>query len=42
MKPHYFLSKELYNSNQSINDEIVKQINDTLIELKNILIEKNC
>ena len=29
-----FLVKELYNSNQNINDEIVKHINDTLIELK--------
>ena len=40
MKPHYFLAKELYNSDQNINDEIVKQINDALIELKKILIEK--
>ena len=29
-----FLAKELYNSNQNINDEIVKHINDALIELK--------
>ena len=28
------LAKELYNSNQIINDEIVKHINDALIELK--------
>ena len=29
-----FLSKELYNSNQIINDEIVKHINDILIKFK--------
>ena len=29
-----FLAKELYNSNQNLNDEIVKHINDALIELK--------
>ena len=29
-----FLAQELYNSNQNINDEIVKHINDLLIELK--------
>ena len=29
-----FLAKELYNSNQIRNDEIVKRINDALIELK--------
>ena len=29
-----FLAKELYNSNQIINDEIVKHINDALIEFK--------
>ena len=29
-----FLAKELYNSNQNINDEIVKHINDPLTELK--------
>ena len=29
------LAKELYNSNQNINNEIVKQINDSLTELKN-------
>ena len=28
------LGKELYNSNQNANDEIVKHINDALIELK--------
>ena len=28
------LAQELYNSNQNINDEIVKHINDLLIELK--------
>ena len=37
---HIFLSysiifsKELYNSNQNVNDENVKHINDVLIELK--------
>ena len=29
-----FLAKELYNSIQNKNDEVVKNINDTLIELK--------
>ena len=29
-----FLAKELYNSNQRTNDEIVKHINSALIELK--------
>ena len=29
-----FLAKEFYNSNQNINDEVVKHINDSLIELK--------
>ena len=29
-----FLAKELCNSNQSVNDKIVKDINDSLIELK--------
>ena len=29
-----FLAKELYNSNQNVNDEILKDINDSLIELK--------
>ena len=29
-----FLAKDLYSSNQTINDEIVKHINDALIELK--------
>ena len=29
-----FLAKELYNSNQNINYEFVKHINDALIELK--------
>ena len=29
-----FLAKELYNSNQHVNYEIVKHINDALIELK--------
>ena len=33
MKTLLFLAKELYNSNQNINDEIVKHINDALIEL---------
>ena len=28
------LAKEFYNSNQTINDEIVKHINDALVELK--------
>ena len=28
-----FLAKELYNSNQNTNDEIVKHINGALIEL---------
>ena len=30
----FFLAKESYISNQNINDEIVKHINDALIELK--------
>ena len=30
-----FLANKLYNSNQNVNDEIVKHINDGLIELKN-------
>ena len=29
-----FLAKELYNSNQNVNDEIGKDINDSLIEFK--------
>ena len=29
-----FLAKELYNSNENVNDEIVKDVNDSLIELK--------
>ena len=29
-----FLAKELYNSNQYVNDETAKDINDALIELK--------
>ena len=29
-----FLAKELYNTNQNVNDKIVKHINDALIELK--------
>ena len=29
-----FLAKELYNSNQNVNNEIVKHINDVLIALK--------
>ena len=29
-----FLAKELYNSNQYGNDQVVKDINDLLIELK--------
>ena len=33
MKTPLFLAKELYNSNQNINDEIVKHVNDALIEL---------
>ena len=28
-----FLAKELHNSNQKVNDEIVENINDSLIEL---------
>ena len=28
------MAKELYNSNQTINDDILKHINDALIELK--------
>ena len=31
---HWFLLKEPYNSNQNVNDEILKHINDGLIELK--------
>ena len=33
-----FLAKELYSSNQNESNEIVKHINDSLIEFKNILI----
>ena len=33
-----FLAKELYDSNQNMNDEIVKHINDALTELKKIII----
>ena len=33
-----FLAKISYNINQIINDEIVKHINNALIELKKILI----
>ena len=29
-----FLANGLYNSNLNVNDEIVKCVNDTLIELK--------
>ena len=29
-----FLAKKLYNTNQNVNDKIVKHINDALIELK--------
>ena len=29
-----FLAKALYNSDQNVNDEIAKDINDPLIELK--------
>ena len=29
-----FLAKASYNSNQNVNDEIAKDINDPLIELK--------
>ena len=29
-----FLAKEFYNTNQNVNDEIVKHINDALIKLK--------
>ena len=29
-----FLAKELYNSNQNVNDEMVKHSNDALIEFK--------
>ena len=33
-KEYFFIIKELCNSDQTINDEIVKDINDALIELK--------
>ena len=36
-----FLAKELYNSSQNVNDEVVKDINYSLIELKNINTKKN-
>ena len=35
-----FLAKELYNSSQNVNDEVVKDINYSLIELKNINTKK--
>ena len=36
-----FLAKELYNSNENVNDdEILKHINNALIKLKTILIKK--
>ena len=35
-----FLAKELHNSNQNINNEIVKHINDALTEWKKTLIKK--
>ena len=35
-----FLAKELYNSNRNVNNEILKHINDALIEFKKILIQK--
>ena len=35
-----FLAKELYNSNQRTNDEIVKHINSALIELKKNIYRK--
>ena len=34
------LAKELYNSNQNINDETVKHINDAFIELKKYINKK--
>ena len=34
------MAKELYNSNQTINDDILKHINDALIELKRDINEK--
>ena len=33
-KEYFFIIKKLCNSDQTINDEIVKDINDALIELK--------
>ena len=36
-----FLAKELYNSNQDINYEIVKHFNDALFELKKISHKRN-
>ena len=35
-----FLAKELYNSNQNKNGEIIKHFNDTLIQLKKIYQQK--
>ena len=35
-----FLTKELYNSNQTVEDGIVKHINDALIELKKYINRK--
>ena len=35
-----FLPKELYNSNQNINNEIADHINDALIELKKYINRK--
>ena len=39
--PPLFLAKQLYNSIQNVNDEILKHIKDAVIELKKILVEKN-
>ena len=35
-----FLAKQLYNSNQTINGEIVKHINDAMIELEKYIDRK--
>ena len=35
-----FLAKVLYNSNQNVNDETVRHINDALIELKKYITSK--
>ena len=36
-----FLAKELYNNNQNTSDEIVKYLNDALIEFKKDINRKN-